>query len=470
MLSRQFSRNLVKPFVRNNGLLYLSTKPCTKSASVDATHSIIKSDAKPIENTIGYVLSLNARTNPYANAIKAPHQHFTWSFNTLKRHVEAFANGVIEIGLRPGDRLGLIQGANAENFVALLGCAKIGSSLVQFPEVKSAKDLTRFIELFRPRVLMMPTKVGKTNYLNMLHEVVPEFQKGAFTIPVKSKRFPFLKQILLTDEKVAPQEGTQKFKDILVYGPFGYYENPLRRLALSIDKETPALILLDGTDPNKSTPYVFSHKNLLTAGTALATKLGLQQGDRVLVPKYLEATFGSVLGNFASFTSGATLIYPGEEYDATSTLKAVAAEKANVIFVQSNDLQEIVNLKDIGQIDLSSLKFIVTDTNVNDSLLSKLQTTIPNASIVRVGGLAPTSGLFTIDGEVVANTEIKITRPQDSKVVHHDTFGDLKVKGDLVAKGVWNDIGLMNQDIDEEGWLSTGKIAKISKDGQIVLK
>ena len=92
-----------------------STQPCIKSASVDSTHSIIKADAKPIENTIGYVLSQNARVNPYANALKTPHQHFTWSFNTLKRHVEAFACGVVEIGLRPGDRLGLIQGANAEN-------------------------------------------------------------------------------------------------------------------------------------------------------------------------------------------------------------------------------------------------------------------------------------------------------------------------------------------------------------------
>ncbi len=317
---------------------------------------------------------------------------------------------------------------------------------------------------------MMPTKLGKTNYVNMLHEVIPEFTKGGFSVPVKSKRFPFLKQILLTDEKVAPQEGTQKFKDILVYGPFGYYENPLRRLALSIDKETPALILLDGTDANKSTPYVFSHKNLLTAGTALSTKLGLQQGDRVLVPKYLENTFGSVLGNFASFTSGATLIYPGEEYDATSTLKSIANEKATVVFAQSSDLQEIVNLKEIAQVDLSALKTIVTDSTIADALVTKLQSAIPKVKIVKVGALSPTSGLFTIDGEVVANTEVKITRPQDSKVVHHDTFGDLKVKGDLVAKGIWNDIGLMNQDIDEEGWVSTGKVAKITKDGQIVLK
>jgi fatty-acyl-CoA synthase len=447
-----------------------SSTSTSTTTTTDVNHSYVKSQDKAIDNTIGYVLSLNARNLPYANALKSTHQHFNWSFTTLKRHVEAFACGVIEIGLRQGDRLGMIQGLNAESFVALLGCAKIGATLVQFPEIKTAKDLARYIELFRPRVLMLPTKLGKTNYLNMLYEVIPEFEKGAFSVPVKSKRYPFLKQILLTDERLAPQEGTVRFKDILVYGPFGYYENPLRRLAMTIDKDTPALILLDGTDPNKATPHVFSHKNLLNAGAALAAKLGLKQGERVLVPKYLESPFGSILGNFAALTSGASIVYPKEEYDAFSTAQSIAADKVSVIFAQSSELQDILASKDIAQLDVSSLRAIVTEDNIPDSLLSTIQSTFKNATVVRVNGFSNTSGLITIDGQLVGNNEVKITRQSDSKVVHRDTFGDLKVKGDFVARGYWNDIGIMNPEIDEEGWLNTGKVAKIDKSGKLLFK
>jgi fatty-acyl-CoA synthase len=304
----------------------------------------------------------------------------------------------------------------------------------------------------------------------MLYEVIPEFEKGAFSVPVKSKRFPFLKQILLTDERLAPQEGTVRFKDILVYGPFGYYENPLRRLAMNIDKDTPALILLDGTDPNKATPHVFSHKNLLNAGAALAVKLDLKQGDRVLVPKYLDTPFGSVLGNFAALTSGASLVYPKEEYDASTTAQSIAAEKIAVLFAQASDLQDILASKDINQLDLSSVRAIVTEENLAENLLATVQSTFKNASLIRVNGHSNTSGLITIDGQVVGNNEVKITREADAKIVHRDTFGDLKVRGDFVAKGYWNDIGIMNPDIDEEGWLNTGKVAKISKDGKLQFK
>jgi fatty-acyl-CoA synthase len=471
MFSRQVSRSITKTLSKgNNGnpLLFLTIQ--SKTYATDANHSIIKGEDKPIENTIGYVLSLNARNNPYANALRSVHQKFNWSFNTLKRHVEAFACGVIEVGLRPGDRLGMIQGVNAENLVALLGCAKVGASLVQFPEVKNAKDLTRFIELFRPRVLMLPLKIGKVNYLNILRETIPEFEKGLFSVPVRSKRFPFLKQILLTDPKEDPQEGTLRFKDILVYGPFGYYENPLRRLALNIDKETPAIVLMDGNDPNKATPYVLSHKNLLTAGTALAAKLGLQQGDRVLIPKYLTSPFGSVLGNFAAFTSGATIVYPKEEYEASTLLQTVALEKCSILFVQSSDMLEILNVSDVSNLELGSLRAVVTDDAVSDVHLSTLKSLLPNAAIFKISQLTPTSGLIAIDGDVVGNVEVKVTRPEDSKIVHRDTFGDLKIRGDLVARGYWNDIGLMNLDIDEDGWLNTGKIAKINKDGKIMLK
>ena len=46
--------------------------------------------------------------------MRSSHQRFLWSYNTLKKHVEGLACGLIELGLRPGDNLGFIQDNNAE--------------------------------------------------------------------------------------------------------------------------------------------------------------------------------------------------------------------------------------------------------------------------------------------------------------------------------------------------------------------
>ena len=60
----------------------------------------------------------------------------------LQKHAEALACGLTEMGLRPGDRLALIQGMNAEQLVAMIACAKIGAIFVPLPEIKAAKELT----------------------------------------------------------------------------------------------------------------------------------------------------------------------------------------------------------------------------------------------------------------------------------------------------------------------------------------
>jgi acyl-coenzyme A synthetase/AMP-(fatty) acid ligase len=64
-----------------------------------------------------------------------------WSNLSLKKHVDALACGLLEHGLRPGDRLGFIQGNNAEQIVTMLACAKIGAILVEFRNVKNEKEM-----------------------------------------------------------------------------------------------------------------------------------------------------------------------------------------------------------------------------------------------------------------------------------------------------------------------------------------
>jgi acyl-CoA synthetase (AMP-forming)/AMP-acid ligase II len=59
----------------------------------------------------------------------------------MQRHAEALACGFLELGLRVGDRVGVIQGATSENFLVQLACAKTGSIVVQFQGINNSKDL-----------------------------------------------------------------------------------------------------------------------------------------------------------------------------------------------------------------------------------------------------------------------------------------------------------------------------------------
>ncbi len=112
--SSLFSSNCTKI----NAPAWVLVQHYSTEASTSSTekHSYVKgaSDVTPIQHTVGYQLSQNARTMPFANAFRSSHQKITWSNNNLKKHVEALACGLLDLGIKPGDTVGIVQGSNSE--------------------------------------------------------------------------------------------------------------------------------------------------------------------------------------------------------------------------------------------------------------------------------------------------------------------------------------------------------------------
>eukprot|EP01027_Heterolobosea_sp_BB2_P009411 GEZU01013877.1.p1 GENE.GEZU01013877.1~~GEZU01013877.1.p1 ORF type:complete len:489 (+),score=152.94 GEZU01013877.1:50-1516(+) len=426
--------------------------------------------SEPVFNeTIGYWLSSQVKKTPYSNALRSVHQKINWSFQDLKRHSEAFANGLLELGLRPGDRLGIIQGTNAEQLVASIACAKVGAILTEFQEVKNDKDFERYMQLFRPRLVMMPSKFGKIDYNKMLHDMMPEMKRAIDGSPIKAKRYPFLKRILYTDVNLETDTpGASRFSDVLLYGPFGYYENPLRRIALTLTPDTPAMILLNNKDVNKAKPVVLSQKNLLNAGHILGAKLGLTAGDRVMIPQYLNTVLGAVLGNYSAITRGATVVYPSEFYNPAETLSLLAKEQCTALFATAQDLQQLLTHKDLGKHNYATLRAVVVDDSATPELKESIKSKLGVQQVVTIKGDNEYSGIFEIDGQIPPNTEVKVVR-EDNKILPIGAYGQLKIKGPHTAAGYWNDIGLMTNELEADGWFGAYKGATIGADGKLTV-
>lgn len=324
------------------------------------------------------------------------------------------------------------------------------------------------MELFRPRIVMLPTKYQKTDYWNMLYDLVPELDKSLMKAPVKSKRFPFCKNFILTDANIDPRRGTYLYKDAFVYGPFGYYENPLRRVSNYVKPEDGALILIDNDDINKAKPVVYSHQNLLNSGLILGKMLGIKQGDRVMIPSSQINPFASILGNFSALVNGATLVLPTPQFNAGEVLKNAAAEQINVLMAEPQEYTEILQHPEFPKYKFPSLRTLAIESSASDELVKDIENKF-NLKVNRVGGLFETGGLLQVDQNVAFNTELKVIRPKDGKIVEKETNGWLKVKGPTVAKGFWNDIGLMNDKMDEDGFLLTSKLAMVDAQGKLII-
>ncbi|HEV2187028.1 MAG TPA: AMP-binding protein, partial [Stellaceae bacterium] len=88
------------------------------------------SDIPLIGETIGAHFDRVVERFPERDALIVRHQHIRWNYRELRAQVDAFAAGLIALGLKPGERIGIWSPNNAEWVVTQFATAKAGLILV----------------------------------------------------------------------------------------------------------------------------------------------------------------------------------------------------------------------------------------------------------------------------------------------------------------------------------------------------
>jgi len=80
----------------------------------------------------------------------------------------------------------------------------------------------------------------------------------------------------------------------------------------------------------------------------------------------------------------------------------------------------------------------------------------------------PKSGAGSI-GPPVASTEVKVVDINTKKALPPNTEGELLIRGPQVMQGYLNEPQKTRECLSEDGWLSTGDIAKIDQEGYLYI-
>ncbi len=96
-----------------------------------------------------------------------------------------------------------------------------------------------------------------------------------------------------------------------------------------------------------------THHNILNNGYFLGRTMRLTEQDRICIPVPLYHCFGMVIGNLASLTSGATMVYPGEGFDPLATLETVEREKCTALYGVPTMFIAELDHPDFAKFDLS---------------------------------------------------------------------------------------------------------------------
>ncbi len=425
-------------------------------------------------DTVGSLLDRMAATYPEQPALVVRSQGVRMNYREFHAEVERAAAGLLGLGLRRGDRIGIWAPNRAEWVILQFAAPKAGLVLVNINPAYRAHELELALNLVDCRALVLPTRFKTSRYLDMLGELAPELAV-ATAGALRAARLPGLREVILLDEVAAA--GTHAWPQLLAAGD----ATAIARLH-EVERELgfDDAVNIQFTSGTTGTPKgaTLTHHNIINNGYFIGEAMRLTAQDRLCIPVPFYHCFGMVLGNLACVTHGACMVIPGEGFDALATLETVEAERCTGLHgVPTMFIAELEH-PEFHRFDLSSLRTgIMAGSPCPIEVMRRVVGEMHMAEVTIAYGMTETSPVSfqtvpddplerRVDsvGRIHPHIEVKLVDGQ-GRTVTRGRPGELCTRGYSVMLGYWGDEARTREVVDAAGWMHTGDLAVLDADG-----
>src|SRR6202165_4369279 len=132
-----------------------------------------------IGKTIGALLDEVSAPDGSREALVVAHQKIRWTYAELKARCDAFASGLLSLGLEPGDRVGIWAPNCAEWAIAQFATAKAGLILVNINPAYRLAELEYALNKSGCAALITASRFKTSDYIGMLRTLAPELATAA---------------------------------------------------------------------------------------------------------------------------------------------------------------------------------------------------------------------------------------------------------------------------------------------------
>jgi len=359
------------------------------------------------------------------------------TFFQIKEMIDRLALGLQTIGIKKGDRIGILAKNSLEYFLLYGAAAALGAILLPVNWRLSAEEIKYNLKDGAPETLFVDTEFqdlvkGITSYLPSV--------KSYYTF--KDKGGSFL-----------------GFDDLL--------NNPGQFKADDVSNDDGFVIIHTAAVEGRPRGALLSHGNLLCAGLHLNYCFHLTEKDVHLnfLPMF---HVGGLFMVISSYMAGALNVNMSK-FDAEKAVELIETEKVTLFFDFSPILASILEEHEKTGRDIKSLRAVMgLDT---PETIETYQRVI-GGTFYSIYGQTETTGLATIGpyndrpgsaGKMVPIGEIRLVDDYD-RPVPIGQVGEIAMKGPLVFKGYWN----LSEDTAytfREGWHHTGDLGRFDDDG-----
>lgn len=401
-----------------------------------------------------------ARERPEREAVVYGDRRITYA--DYEREVNRVARGLLKLGVRRGDKVGLYIPNHPEFVFAYIACSKLGAAAVPVTWRFSADEVKYVLGHSDSSVVIMETSFMDSDFIakiNAVRDGLPQLRdivvigsaEDAARVPGAITCDEFLSDDPALDEELAARKKEVEEDDMVL------------------------MLFTSGTTGQPKAPML-THGNLVQYVAGQIESSGIGDDERLLMDIPNNHVGGAVMAIFSVLYSGNTLVMM-DTFIPQQVLQTLQDERITVMGQVPAQYIILFMQPDFDSYDLSSVKFAVTSgAPVPPELVAQIEEKMGIVPFVGYG-LTETSGAVTftrqehpkekISGTIgVPNEgiEVRIMSPEREEVPRGEA-GEITVRGGAVMKGYYNQPEATAEVFDADGFFYTGDMGFIDEDG-----
>ncbi|GKT51877.1 acyl-CoA ligase sidI [Colletotrichum spaethianum] len=419
-------------------------------------------DPPLVDLSLGELLELQTYQHGTKECLVIPWTGARWTYNELNQQSLLLAQALLKMGIKAGDRVGVMAG-NCEQYAAIFfAVSRIGAILVILNNTYTPSEAMYAVHFSECKILFTTKQIGRLDNTRFLTQLANEVN-GPKVVMIRgdTSGYQTYDELIKSSSRQSPRE-----------------------LHLAMSKVVPHQVCnLQFTSGTTGRPKaaMLTHHNVVNNARFIGDRMRLCPEDVLCCPPPLFHCFGLVLGLLSVITHGAKIVYPAEVFDTKATLKAILEEDCTALHGVPAMFDSLFQA---APDDFKSSKIrtgIVAGAPVPRYLMELMVNRLGMREFTSSYGLTEASptcfNAFTDDalgkrlttvGTLMPHASAKIV-DRDGNIVPMGQRGELCMAGYQLQAGYWNNSEKTNEVMvrDASGvlWLHTGDEAVFDNDG-----